>query len=94
VRVPFDLGERVMLAVDGDPFAGAQASRYPETEAEDECDSGMQLECFMCCAAMEKNRGAEHGDLRNGGRRYQAPGKLPEHATAYHITRDAVRSRS
>ena len=94
VRIAFDFGKGVMLAMHGDPLSRTEPGRNPETETEDECHNGMQLESFMCRAAMEENRGAEYGDLRNQGRRDQAPGKLPEHATAYHITRCAVRTPS
>ena len=94
VRIAFDFGEGVMLAMHGDPLARAEAGRDPEAETEDEGHGRMQLERLMRGAAMEKNRGAEDGDLRDEGGREQAPGELPEHATAYHITRCAVRTPS
>jgi hypothetical protein len=94
VRIAFDFGKGVMLPMHGDPLSRTKPGRNPETETEDERHGGMQLERFVRRAAMEKDRGAEDGDLRDDGRREQAPGKLPEHATAYHITRYAVRSPS
>jgi phosphopantetheine adenylyltransferase len=68
VRISFDFGERVMLAVHGDPLARAEARRQPYTHAKDEGRRRMQLERFMRRAAMEKDGRAEDGDLRDGDR--------------------------
>src|SRR5262245_28323785 len=94
VWIAFDFREGVMLAMHRDPLARAEARRDPQTETEEECDRGMQLERFMRGAAVQKDGRAENSDLRDERRSEQAPGKLPEHATAYHITRGAVRTPS
>jgi hypothetical protein len=83
-----------MLAMNGDPLAGAETGRQPQTEPKHEAHRRMQLERFMRRAAVKKDRCAEHRDLRNKRRCEEAPGELPEHATAYHIIRDAVQTPS
>ena len=65
VRIPFDFGKRVMLAVHCHPFARAQTGRDPQTEAEEKRDSRMELERLMSGAAVEKNSGAENRYLRD-----------------------------
>jgi hypothetical protein len=65
VRIAFDFGKRVMLAVHRHPFARAEARRDPQTEAEEKRDSRMQLESLVSGAAVEKNSGAENRYLRD-----------------------------
>ena len=86
VRIAFNFSERVVLSMHRNPLARAQAGGYPQTESEHERDNWMKLERFVGCCAMKKNGGAEDGDLRDESRREQAPGKLPQHASAYHIS--------
>ena len=86
VRVAFDFGEGVVLAMHGDPLSRAQAGRNPDAEPEDERNGWMEIEGLMGCAAVEKNRRGEDRDLRDDCRCEQAPEELPEHATAYHIS--------
>jgi hypothetical protein len=65
VRIAFDLGEGVMLAVHRDPFARAEPGRNPQTESKEEGDGRVKLESLVSGAAVKKNRGAENGDLRD-----------------------------
>jgi hypothetical protein len=65
VRIPFDFGKRVMLAVHGHPFARAEAGRDPQTEAEEERHSRVKLEGLMSGAAVKKNSRAENRYLRD-----------------------------
>jgi hypothetical protein len=94
VRVAFHFGEGVVLAVHGDPFLRADTGGDPEAHPEHERDGRMKFERLVSGAAVEKDRRTEDGGLRDEGRCKQAPDQLPEHATAYHIIRCAVRTPS
>jgi len=92
MRITFDLGKGMMLAMHGDPLARAKTGRQPQTESKQEPDSWMEFQRLMRCATVKKDGRAENRDLRNEGRHEKAPGELPEHATAYHIIRGAFQT--
>ena len=73
VRIALHLGERVVLSMDGHPLLGGEPRGQPETHAEHERNGGMQLERLVSGASMEKNRGAEYGDLGYQRGRQQTP---------------------
>ncbi len=65
VRIAFDLGKRMMLAMHRDPLLRAETGRNPQTEPEHEGDDRMQLESFVRDAAMKEDGCTEDGGLRN-----------------------------
>jgi hypothetical protein len=53
----------VMLAMNGCPFFGNHARREPKPETEKMGHDGMQLQCAVRLAAMQKNRHTSNGDV-------------------------------
>ena len=58
MRIPFDVGEGVVLSVHRDPFFWLDASRDPEEEAKDQSDWLPHGQSPMAKSSVEVHRGA------------------------------------
>jgi hypothetical protein len=64
MRILFGLATRVVLAMDGDPFARDHAGREPEPKPEKMTDDGVQSERPMRLVAVQKDGDARDRHVR------------------------------
>jgi hypothetical protein len=69
----------MVLPVHRDPFLRRQTCRQPQDQLEQEDDRRVELQRFMRGGAVQVNRRAEHGDLRDGGRGEKTDGERNQH---------------
>jgi hypothetical protein len=80
MRIAFLIGERVVLAVHGNPFLRRQPGRQPQREPEEPRGHGMKDQRPVTGRAVQENRGAEHGDLGEDGGDGKTQDERKQHA--------------
>ncbi len=66
MRVPFPVGERVVLSVHGHPFLPALPGGEPQEHSEDDVGNRVYDERPVSETTMQIDRGRDHGHLGQG----------------------------